>query len=48
MLGININLKRDDNLFNDPEADVRTPIFKMKSKDPDLNGKPDLSNDDDP
>lgn len=48
MFGINITPKKEESLIIESEVDVRTPILKMKSKDLDSNGKPDLSHDDDP
>lgn len=48
MFGINITPKKEESLIVESEVDVRTPILKMKSKDLDSNGKPDLSHDDDP
>lgn len=48
MFGINITPKKEESLLIESEFDVRTPILKMKSKDLDSNGKPDLSHDDDP
>jgi hypothetical protein len=48
MFGINITPKKEESLSIESEVDVRTPILKMKSKDLDSNGKPDLSHDDDP
>ena len=48
MFGFNITPKKEESLLIESEVDVRTPILKMNSKDLDSNGKPDLSNDDDP
>jgi hypothetical protein len=48
MLGINILPNKEESFFSNSKLDVRTPIFKMKSKDPNSNEKYDESHDDDP
>ena len=48
MLGIDILPKKEDSFLGNSKLDVRTPIFKMKSKDPNSNEKSDESHDDDP